>query len=229
MAEVKEQCASVKFCFLLGKWRLKQLSCFKQSPKTLTWTKQTFMSGSQVLKIKSHLSIEDQLRLSWSSTTWIGGNITKSHELILEDHCWTIDWCVLGSCQWILSDEMYMQQVAAKSVPHLLKEGQKQSQTNVCYELKEQLEDDLDLLMKVITDDKSWWYKYNTETKQQSSQWEHSALPHPIKAHQVKSMSRWCWFVSSMQKGSSTQNLFLRVKLLIRLFTLQFWGVCETW
>lgn len=49
-----------------------------------------------------------------------------------------------------------MQQVAAKFVPHLLKEGQKQSQTNVCYELKEQLEDDLDLLMKVITDDKSW-------------------------------------------------------------------------
>ena len=47
--------------------------------------------------------------------------------------------------------------------------------------------DDSDLLKKVITGDESWVYGYDVETKAQSSQWKHTESPRPKKAHQVRS------------------------------------------
>ena len=44
-------------------------------------------------------------------------------------------------------------------------------------------QDDPDLLKKLITDDKSWLYGYDIETKGQSSQWKLTEEPRPIKAH----------------------------------------------
>jgi len=54
-------------------------------------------------------------------------------------------------------------------VPHALTADQKQSRVDVCRELKEYLEIDPDLFLKVITGDESWCYAYNPETKQQSA------------------------------------------------------------
>ena len=47
--------------------------------------------------------------------------------------------------------------------------------------------DDPDLLKKVVTDDESWVYGYDIETKPQSSQWKRSEKPRPKKVHQVRS------------------------------------------
>ena len=47
--------------------------------------------------------------------------------------------------------------------------------------------EDPDLLKRVITGDESWVYGYDVETKAQSSQWKTPEEPTPKKAHQVRS------------------------------------------
>ena len=47
--------------------------------------------------------------------------------------------------------------------------------------------DDPDLLKRVITGDKTWVYGYDVETKAQSSQWKRPEEPRPKKARQVQS------------------------------------------
>ena len=47
------------------------------------------------------------------------------------------------------------------------------------------LNDDPDLLKKVITGDESWIYGYDIETKGQSSQWKRPEELRPIKAPKV--------------------------------------------
>jgi hypothetical protein len=58
----------------------------------------------------------------------------------------------------------------AKFVPQLLQNEQKHHHLEVCRELQQQLQEDPDLLSKVVTGDESWVYGYDPETKQQSSQ-----------------------------------------------------------
>ena len=49
------------------------------------------------------------------------------------------------------------------------------------------VESDSNFLNTVITDDESWVYGYDPETKAQSTQWKHSSSPRPKKARQVRS------------------------------------------
>jgi hypothetical protein len=42
----------------------------------------------------------------------------------------------------------------------------------VCRELEQQLQEDPNSLSKVATSDKRWVYGYDSESKQQSSQWK---------------------------------------------------------
>ncbi|XP_033230224.1 uncharacterized protein LOC117181538 [Belonocnema kinseyi] len=51
----------------------------------------------------------------------------------------------------------------------------------------EQVENDPTLLDQVITDDDSWFFQYNPETKRQSSQWVSPHAPRPKKARMSKS------------------------------------------
>jgi hypothetical protein len=111
----------------------------------------------------------------------------------LEDRHRTIDEIVdlsgvsWSSCQWILSEELQIERVAAQFVPHVLTADQKQSRVDACCELKEHLEIEPDLFPKVITGNESWCYTYDPEKKQKSSEWKSLNSPRPIKARRVKS------------------------------------------
>ena len=48
------------------------------------------------------------------------------------------------------------------------------------------INDDPDLLKRVITRDESWVYGYDVEIKAQSSRWKHTESPRPKKARQVR-------------------------------------------
>jgi histone-lysine N-methyltransferase SETMAR len=63
-----------------------------------------------------------------------------------------------------------MRRIAAKFMPKLLTDDQKQQWLEVSMELKEQVRNDPDFLSKVVTGDESWIYGYDPETKHQSSQ-----------------------------------------------------------
>lgn len=58
-----------------------------------------------------------------------------------------------------------MRYVAAKFIPRLLYVGHKQGRIDVCSEHREMSEND-----RVLTGDECWFYGYDPETKQQSSQ-----------------------------------------------------------
>ena len=72
-----------------------------------------------------------------------------------------------------------MKLAAAKIVPKWLNFQQKQCRMEIG-------QDDPDLLKKLITDDKSWLYGYDIETKAQSFQWKRPDKPRPKKARQVR-------------------------------------------
>ena len=110
------------------------------------------------------MSLADQPRSGRPLTSRTNENIAIIRELILEDRCRTIDELLdlsgvsQSSCQRILSEELQMKRDAAKFVPHVLTAEQKQSRVDVFHELKEHLEIDPDLFIKVITGDESWCY-----------------------------------------------------------------------
>ena len=66
-------------------------------------------------------------------------------------------------------------------VPKLLNFDQKTRRMTIAQEMLNDVNDDPDLLKKVITGNESWVYGYDVETKAQSSQWKHTESPRPKK------------------------------------------------
>ena len=66
----------------------------------------------------------------------------------------------------MLMGDLNMKRVSAKFIPRLLTEDQKNSPLNVCYNLREQVGNDPQILSKVVTRDETWCYGYDPETKQ---------------------------------------------------------------
>lgn len=93
----------------------------------------------------------------------------------------------VGSCHEILVEKLGMHRVAAKFVPRLMSEDQKDNRITICQELIDRA-NDYDMFMRqIITGDETWVYGYDVETKVQSSQWIGTFSPRPKKAHQVRS------------------------------------------
>jgi len=87
----------------------------------------------------------------------------------------------------MLMEDLNVKLVSAKFVPRLLTEDQKNNCLNVCYDLREQVGNDPQILSKVVTKDETWCYGYDLETKQTPSQWKTPNSPKPKKAQQVRS------------------------------------------
>jgi hypothetical protein len=73
-----------------------------------------------------------------------------------------------GVCQKILREILNTSRIAARFVPQLLTNDQKQQRVNVCLELQEKANEDPTFISRIIMDDESWMYGYDPETKQQS-------------------------------------------------------------
>lgn len=192
MCDLKEQRTCLKFCFLLGKTPTESLEmlqeAFKEQALSRAWVFEWFSRFK-----KGDLSIEDQPRSGRPSSSRNDENIAKIREKLNEDRRHTIDELseVTGvswsSVQRILTQDLGMRRVAAKFVPRLLTEDQRNSRLTVCQDLKRELENDPNFLSRVITGDESWCYGYDPESKQASSQWKTPASPRPKKIRQVRS------------------------------------------
>ena len=77
-----------------------------------------------------------------------------------------------------------MHRVTAKFVPRLITSDQQARRVQVCQDLLDHSENDKKFLSKIITDDESWVYCYDVETKVHSSQWTSKTSPRPKKACQ---------------------------------------------
>jgi hypothetical protein len=95
--------------------------------------------------------------------------ILQNRRLTIQDICNTLG-LNYGACQRMLSHELNMR-IAAKLVPRLLQNEQKQHRLEVCREFQQQLQEDPNFHSKAVTDHGSWLYGYDPETKHQSSHW----------------------------------------------------------
>jgi hypothetical protein len=80
-----------------------------------------------------------------------------------------------------------MHRVAAKFVPRLLTEDQRERCVAVCQELLDRANEDENFMNCITTGDKTWAYGYDVETKAQSSLWVSKTSPRPKKVRQVRS------------------------------------------
>ena len=174
MSDSREQRASVKFCFLLGKNAAETVLMLKSAYKEEAMGKTQVYEWFTRFK-RGDMSIEDLPRTGRPSTSRNDENVEKIDELVHEDRLRTIEELVeLSGLTWsliqrILTEDLKMRRVAAKLVPRLLTADQKECRLGACRELKEQFEEDPEFFSKIITGDESWCYGYDPETKQQSS------------------------------------------------------------
>jgi len=66
-----------------------------------------------------------------------------------------------------------------KFVPKNLTIEQKDNRKDVCLHLLERIQRDRNFLKNVVTDDETWIFEYDPETKRQSKEWHTSASPRP--------------------------------------------------
>jgi hypothetical protein len=120
----------------------------------------------------------------------------KFWELIHKDHCRTthevayITGISHGVCQEILTENLNMQHIATKFVPRILTNDKKQWCVNMCLQLCKKANKDPAFISSTITDDRSWIYSYDPETKQQLPQRKSPLSPKAKKAQQLQSLTK---------------------------------------
>ena len=82
-------------------------------------------------------------------------------------------------CHDILTENLGMHRIAAKFVPRLLMNDQKQNRVDMSQELVDRANDDDNFLKNIIKRGETWVHGYNVETKLQSSQWVSKTSPRP--------------------------------------------------
>ena len=92
-----------------------------------------------------------------------------------------------GTVHPIIREELKMRKISAKFVPRVLREDQKERRCHDSREMDELINSDPAVLHALVTCDESWIYRYDPETKRQTSQWKHAGSPRPKKARQSKS------------------------------------------
>ena len=141
-------------------------------------------------------SLEDDEQSGRPPTSITPENVNKIRQLVREDQQRSIEdfanivGVSYGSVQAILTSELNMRRIAAKFVPRLLTQEQKENRVEVCKELRQSASEDPSLMSRIITGDESWVYGYDPETKQQSSQWKSPSSPRPQMARQSRSSAK---------------------------------------
>ena len=92
-----------------------------------------------------------------------------------------------GTCQAILTQDLNMRLVAVKFVPSILTAEQKEWRLSVAANMLQEVESDENFMGQIMTGDETWVYRYDPETKRQSSQWKSADSPRRKKARQVRS------------------------------------------
>ena len=136
--------------------------------------------------------VNNDARPGGPSTSTTNKNTEAVKKIVMENRRITIREVAkdvgisFGSYHAIFLDILGLKRVAAKFVPKLLNFDQKTRRMTIAEKMLNDVNDDPDLLKKVITGDESWVYAYDVKTKAQSSQWKHTESPRPKKARQVR-------------------------------------------
>jgi len=131
MADFREQCACIKFCFKLGKTATECYEMLKTAfAEQAMGRSQTFQWFSRFKADRTSNDDDECSGRQVSSST--PEMIERVYQVICKDHRHTIDEVSMlvgisyGTCHKILTEDLKMRRVASKFVPRLLNVDQKQ-------------------------------------------------------------------------------------------------------
>ncbi|UYV66870.1 hypothetical protein LAZ67_4003188 [Cordylochernes scorpioides] len=124
-------------------------------------------------------SVEDMERSGHPSTSRVDEKVAKVKELLDSDRRLSLK---------MIADEVSVNKFTQRRV-------------DVCREMLNELENNLDFLDNVVTGDESWTFQYDPETKAQSSEWHTPASPRPKKARMSKSRVKTMLIVFFDKRG----------------------------
>jgi len=140
MKDLEEQRVCMKFCLKLGKAFMETFQMLQQAYGEDCLSRTQCYEWYQCFK-SGRASIEEDLKPGWPSSSTGDDHIEKVRSVIRENRRLTIhevseevDICK-SSCHMILTEKLKMHRVAAKFVPRLLMEVQKQNRVSVSQEL----------------------------------------------------------------------------------------------
>ena len=127
------------------------------------------------------------------------------------------------SVRQILHDDLGMKKVCAKVLPKILTTEQKERRVNCCADTLENIENNPNFFLNVITCDETWIFQYDPETKRQSMHWKSPQSPRKKKARMSKSKFKAMMIDFFRYPGGlSTLIGCLKVRLSIRFIIKMF-------
>jgi len=142
-------------------------------------------------------SLEDQDRPGRPPTATTAVQEEAVARLVEEDGHITIDMIANeinishGSVHEILHERLKMRRISARWVPHLLTAEQMATRVEWCQSMLQRYRrGNARAIRNIITGDETWVYSYDPQTKQQSSQWQVSGTPPPLKCVRERSSSK---------------------------------------
>jgi len=184
--------------------------------------------------------VEDEPHAERPSTSKTDDNVERVRSLVRSDRRLTLRMISSElnfnrfTVHQIITQDLDMRKVCAKTVPKNLTTEQKAIRRDVCLDLLDRLEREPEFFSRVITGDESWILEYNLETKRQSREWHTANSPRPKKVRMSKSEIKLMLICSLTVRGSSTRNLCHQDKLSIKLFIRKSfkdsgkgWHVCN--
>jgi HD-GYP domain-containing protein (c-di-GMP phosphodiesterase class II) len=96
-----------------------------------------------------------------------------------------------GSAYSIMHDELKYRKVYSRWVPKQLTEDHKQKRVEIYTQFLHRYERE-GLLKRIVTEDETWVYHFEPETKQQSMQWKHTSSPPTKKLKNFPSVKMLC-------------------------------------
>ena len=170
MAEVDEQRMCIKFCVRLCKTGRETFEMLKQAFGDVCMSRsRTFEWFGRLKNGRTSTANDDRSGRPSTATTpskeeQVLAAVNQDRRRTIHDLCAEVG-IGYGSCQRILTEQLNMHRIAAKFVPRVLTQDQKDIRVAICQELKETVISDPTLLLNVITGDESIVYAYDPETK----------------------------------------------------------------
>jgi len=201
-----EQRICLKFCFKIGKTTTETYQLLQQAYGENAMGRTEVFDWFRRFK-EGRTSIESDPRLGQLSTSRNKEMVAKVRTIICSNRRLTVretaDDCgiSMGSYDAILTDDLHMKRVCVKFVPRLLTDDQCEQCQTIARDLFERSCEDVQFLKNIVTDDESWVYGYDPETKQQSSQWKGPMSPLPKKGRQVRSKTKVMLLASFDSEG----------------------------
>ncbi|UYV76023.1 hypothetical protein LAZ67_13002183 [Cordylochernes scorpioides] len=184
----EKQRVCIEVCFKLGKTASESFQMLKQAFKedalsqsrTFEWFAR-FKAVTQVPGAYRNLSIRKP-----ENALKIKSSIKENPRITIRELSEDLDISFV-TCQTIIKNDLHFKRSPAKFFPHLLTNEQKDNLKETCKNMVEMFNYDPHWLKIVITEDETWVYGYDPETKRQSSQWLEPGEPRFKKARMIKS------------------------------------------